>query len=57
MKARIAAGATPQEIEELLKIFAISGPKGVIRKDVQGTLARWDKDHWHNDAYSLLDDY
>ncbi|MGB2888047.1 MAG: protein kinase [Candidatus Acidiferrales bacterium] len=57
VKARIAAGAIPQEIEKLRKIFAAAGPKGVLRKDVKDTLASWDKDHWHNDAYSLADEY
>jgi serine/threonine protein kinase/Flp pilus assembly protein TadD len=57
LKARIAGGSTSKEIEQLRKIFAVSGPKGVLQKDVKDTLANWEKDHWHNDAYSLVGEY
>jgi len=32
----------------------LSGRKGVLAKDVKDTLASWEKDHWHNDAYNLV---
>jgi hypothetical protein len=54
VKSRIAAGATPQEIGDIRRIFAVSGRKGVLAKDVKDTLASWEKDHWHNDAYNLV---
>jgi tetratricopeptide (TPR) repeat protein len=57
VKARIAAGATPQEIEQLRRVFAASGPKGVLQYDVKDSLASWNKDHWHNDAYDLVSEY
>jgi eukaryotic-like serine/threonine-protein kinase len=57
VKSRIAAGATPQEIGDIRRIFAVSGRKGVLAKDVKDTLASWEKDHWHNDAYNLVWDY
>jgi serine/threonine protein kinase len=57
VKSRIAAGATPQEIEQIRKIYAISGSRGVKQKDLQDSLASWEKDHWHSDAYDIIDDY
>jgi serine/threonine protein kinase len=57
VKSRIAAGATPQEIEQIRKIYAVSGSKGVTQKDLQDSLESWEKDHWHNDAYDIADNY
>jgi TolB-like protein len=57
VKSRIAAGATPQEIEQIRKIYAVSGSKGVTQKDLQDSLASWEKDHWHSDAFDIVDDY
>jgi tetratricopeptide (TPR) repeat protein len=57
VKARIAAGATSQEIAQLRKVFAASGRKGVLRRDVKDSLASWDKDHWHNGACDLFSEY
>jgi len=57
LKSRIAGGATPQEIGQLRKTFAVSGPKGVLQKDVKDTLESWDKDHWHSDASAIASLY
>jgi TolB-like protein/Tfp pilus assembly protein PilF len=53
MTSRMAQGTSPQKIAELRKIYAISGRTGVVKDDLQVTLARWDKDHWHNDAFMI----
>jgi TolB-like protein/DNA-binding winged helix-turn-helix (wHTH) protein len=53
VQARIARGETPKEIEEFRKTFAVSGRSGVLLKDQQVALARWEKDHWHRDAYEI----
>jgi serine/threonine protein kinase/tetratricopeptide (TPR) repeat protein len=57
LKSRIAGGATPQEIGQLRETFAVSGPKGVLQKDVKDTLESWDKDHWHSDASAIASLY
>jgi len=51
--ARIAKGASPQKIDELRKIYAHAGHKGILKMDLQEALARWDKDHWHTDASTI----
>jgi hypothetical protein len=53
LKARAARGTTPKEIEEIRRIYASSGRKGVFQRDIQSALKRWEKDHWHNDAFNL----
>jgi TolB-like protein/DNA-binding winged helix-turn-helix (wHTH) protein/Tfp pilus assembly protein PilF len=53
MTARLARGASPQEIVGLSKIHALSGRNGILKKDLQEALARWDKAHWHNDAFAI----
>jgi len=53
VKGRIASGATPKEIEEFRKIYEVSGRQGILQKDLQAALARWEKDHWHTDAFSI----
>jgi len=35
------------------KTYAVSGRKGVLEKDLQAALARWEKDHWHTDAFNV----
>jgi serine/threonine protein kinase/tetratricopeptide (TPR) repeat protein len=57
VKSRIAFGATPKEIEEYRKTYAVSGRKGVVQKDLQAALARWEKDHWHSDAFDVFSAY
>src|ERR1700688_3121816 len=57
VKSRIAFGATPNEIEEYRKTYAVSGRKGVVQKDLQAALARWEKDHWHSDAFDVYSAY
>jgi hypothetical protein len=37
----------------LSKIHALSGRNGILKKDLQEALARWDKAHWHNDAFAI----
>lgn len=53
MKARAARGETPQEIEEVQRIYARSGRKDVLQRDLKKALSRWDKSHWHVDAYVI----
>jgi TolB-like protein/Tfp pilus assembly protein PilF len=53
VKGRIASGATPKEIEEFRKTYAVSGRQGILQKDLQAALARWEKDHWHADAFNI----
>jgi eukaryotic-like serine/threonine-protein kinase len=57
VKSRIAFGATPKEIEEYRKTYAVSGRKGIVQKDLQAALARWEKDHWHTDAFAVFTAY
>jgi TolB-like protein/DNA-binding winged helix-turn-helix (wHTH) protein len=57
LKARAARGATPKEIEEIRRIYASSGRKGVLQRDIQSAQKRWEKDHWHNDAFNLASLY
>jgi TolB-like protein/DNA-binding winged helix-turn-helix (wHTH) protein/Tfp pilus assembly protein PilF len=57
LKARAATGATPQEIEEIRTIYARSGRKGVVQRELQKALRRWEKDHWHNDAFVVAQLY
>jgi TolB-like protein/DNA-binding winged helix-turn-helix (wHTH) protein len=57
LKARAARGATSKEIEEIRRIYASSGRKGVLQRDIQSALKRWEKDHWHNDAFNLASLY
>ena len=52
-KARIASGATAKEIEDFRRTYAASGRNGVLRKDLQQQLAKWDKSHWHVDAFLI----
>jgi tetratricopeptide (TPR) repeat protein len=53
LTSRLAQGASPQKIAELRKIYALSGRHGILKKDLQEALTRWEKDHWHNDAYLI----
>jgi tetratricopeptide (TPR) repeat protein len=53
VKARIAYGASSQDIENFRRVYAASGRKGVLQLDLQDRLKRWDKDHWHADAYTI----
>src|ERR1700741_2852906 len=57
LKARAARGATPKEIEQIRRICASSGRKGVVQWDLGKALKRWEKDHWHNDAFNLASLY
>ena len=53
VQARIARGATSKEIEEFRKTLAVSGRRGVLLKDQQVALARWEKNHWHGDTFEI----
>jgi|HubBroStandDraft_4_1064222.scaffolds.fasta_scaffold02880_3 serine/threonine protein kinase/tetratricopeptide (TPR) repeat protein len=53
VKGRIASGATPKEIEDFRKTYEVSGRQGILQKDLQAALARWEKDHWHTDAFNI----
>jgi TolB-like protein/Tfp pilus assembly protein PilF len=57
VKARTAQGANPQQIQEIRNIYAQSGRKGVLKKEVEAAIRRWEKDHWHNDAYVIASLY
>lgn len=53
IKARTVEGASPKEIENFRKTFGTSGRQGLEQKGLQEALARWEKDHWHVDAFSI----
>jgi TolB-like protein/DNA-binding winged helix-turn-helix (wHTH) protein len=53
VKARTAKGATPEQIQEIRNIYAQSGRKGVLKREIDAALKRWEKGHWHNDAYVI----
>jgi serine/threonine protein kinase len=53
IKARNADGASPKEIENYRKTFATSGRRGLQQKALEESLARWEKDHWHGDAFGI----
>ena len=57
LKARAARGASPQELEEIRMIYARSGRKGVLQREVNLALQRWEKSHWHNDAFVVAQLY
>jgi TolB-like protein/DNA-binding winged helix-turn-helix (wHTH) protein/Tfp pilus assembly protein PilF len=57
LKARAARGASPQELEEIRTIYARSGRKGVLQREVNQALKRWEKSHWHNDAFVVAQLY
>jgi hypothetical protein len=47
----------PTRDRTIRKIYAVSGSRGVTQKDLQDSLESWEKDHWHNDAYDIADNY
>ena len=51
--ARTAEGATPKEMQEFRKAFESFGKQGLARKGLRDALARWEKDHWHGDAFAI----
>jgi TolB-like protein/Flp pilus assembly protein TadD len=53
IKSLIAAGAGTQDVEALRKVYKASGWPGVYEAGLQFALARWNKDHWHVDAYQI----
>jgi TolB-like protein/DNA-binding winged helix-turn-helix (wHTH) protein len=53
VQARIARGATSKEIEAFRETLAASGRRGVLLKDQQVARARWEKNHWHVDAFEI----
>lgn len=53
IKARTVEGASPKEIENFRKTFGTSGRQGLEQKGLQEALTRWEKDHWHVDAFSI----
>jgi TolB-like protein len=57
IKARTAGGASPKEIENFRKTFATSGRKGLQQKALQEARTRWEKDHWHVDAFDIAMSY
>jgi tetratricopeptide (TPR) repeat protein len=57
VQSMIANGATPKEVEEFKKTLASAGRKGVLRKTLQETLGRWEKDHWHTDGFTIATTY
>jgi adenylate cyclase len=57
LTARAAQGASPKEIEGFRRIYARSGRKGVVQRDLQNALKRWEKDHWHDEAYKIASLY
>jgi len=57
VKWLIAIGVTAKDIEGVRKVYKESGWLGLCKIDLQTSLARWNKDHWHVDAYSIGSDY
>jgi TolB-like protein/DNA-binding winged helix-turn-helix (wHTH) protein len=57
VKARTAKGARPEQIQEIRNIYAQSGRKGVLKREIDAALKRWEKDHWHNEAYNIASLY
>jgi len=57
LQARAAQGANRQEIEEIRRIYDRSGRKAVVQRDIGKALKRWEKDHWHNEAYNIASLY
>ena len=57
LKARAARSASPQQLEEIRTIYARSGRKGVLQREVNLALQRWEKSHWHNDAFVVAQLY
>lgn len=57
LKSRIEDGATPLEIQQIRKIYAASGPAGVLQIDLKDELESWTTLHWHLDASSIASLY
>jgi serine/threonine protein kinase/tetratricopeptide (TPR) repeat protein len=57
LKSRIEDGATPLEIQQIRKIYAVSGPAGVLQIDLKDELESWNTLHWHLDASSIASLY
>jgi len=57
VQSKIANGATPKEIEEFKKTSSGGDRKAVMRKELQGLLARWEKEHWHTDGFNIATTY
>ena len=56
-KARAAGGTSPQEIDELRRLYLRSDRKAVVQRDLNKALRRWEKGHWHNDAFVVAQLY
>ena len=53
-KSLIASGATnPTGVQALRRTYKSSGWHGVNKIFLRDLTARWDKDHWHLDAFSI----
>jgi eukaryotic-like serine/threonine-protein kinase len=57
LQSMIAKGASAKDVAEYRKTYEQEGRKGVLRKQLQEALARWDKDHWHMDAVTIASTY
>ena len=57
VQSMIANGAAPKEVEEFKKTLASAGRTGVLRKTLQETLGRWEKDQWHVDGFTIATTY
>jgi hypothetical protein len=57
VKARIADGYTPREIEEYRKAIESPGRISQKQKRLANQLARWEKNQWHVTAYSIAMTY
>lgn len=56
-QARANEGASPNEIGLLFELYARSKRRALVEKELQAALARWDKNHWHADAFTVADAY
>jgi TolB-like protein/Tfp pilus assembly protein PilF len=52
-----AVGVAAKDIEGVRKVYKEWGWPGICKLDLQFSLARWNKDHWHVDAYSIASNY
>ena len=53
LKVRAAQGASTAKIEELKRVFARSGLKGVWEKDIQEKVAGWNANPLHTRAFDI----
>ena len=53
IKWMIAEGANPSDAEAIRKIYKAAGWSGVYKASLGFLSMRWEKDHWHVDAFNI----